>query len=281
MILVVGCGYLGSYVVKNALESTCERVIATVRDVNNAPEIQGVEFFRLDITSEDDIKALYEHTKNERLTVFYFSACHNIDFVFENPQEAEKINCRGLESFLEIMVNIDKLFFASTDCVYGENGDLPLLGENAPLMPVNEYGKQKIKAEKIVISKGFTVTRLPFMMGPSLLKKPHFYDRICSQLKNGEAVEMVDGLYRSVLTYDKTAKYLLELSKKDKLPPAINVCGDKGLSKYEIGCMIAEEIGADKSLVRRLTEEQGRKFFKDRRSSVSVMDNSLLKSLLA
>ncbi len=280
MILIVGCGFLGSYVAKNALKNTGEKVVATVRNLDNAPDIDNVDFFKLDITNKDDIKALYEYTKSEKLTVFYFAACHNIDFVFENPQEAEKINCQALKFFLDTMTNIEKLFFASTDCVYGENGEIPLLNENSPLNPVNEYGKQKIKAEKIVLAKGFTVTRLPFMMGPSLLKKPHFYDKICSQLKNDEEIEMVDGLYRSVLTYDMTAQYLLALSRKDKLPLVINVCGDRGLSKYEIGCKIADEIGANKCLIKKLTEQEGNKFFKDKRSSVSVMDNSLLKSLL-
>ncbi len=280
MILVVGCGFLGSYIAKNSLENTNESVVATVRDLSNSPHLEGVQFVKCDVTNKDDILRLYEQTKNEELTVFYLAACHNVDFVFENPEVAEKINCGSLEQFLSIMTNVKKLFFASTDCVYGENGDVPKLNENSPLMPVNEYGRQKIKAEKIVLSKGFVVTRLPFMMGPTLSDKPHFYDRICRQLNNNEKIEMIDGMARSVLSYDEVANYLIALSQKDMLPQIINVCGDEGLTKYEIGCRIAREIGADENLVERLSEEQGSKFFKDKRASVSVMDNSLLKALL-
>lgn len=280
MILIVGCGFLGSYIARNALQNKQEKVIATVRDLNNIPHIDGVQFVKCDVTNKDDVTRLYEQTHNEKLTVFYFAACHNVDFVYENPEVARRINCDALEQFLSVMNNIEKLFFASTDCVYGENGDIPKLDEKSPLMPVNEYGRQKIEAEKIVLTKGFVVTRLPFMLGPSLSDKPHFYDKICSQLKNHKKIEMIDGMRRSVLNYDEVSKYLLALSQKDKLPQIINVCGDEGFSKYEIGCLVAREIGADESLIEKISEEQGSKFFKDKRASVSVMDNSLLKTLL-
>jgi nucleoside-diphosphate-sugar epimerase len=116
------------------------------------------------------------------------------------------------------MTNVKKLFFASTDCVYGENGEIPLLKESSPLKPVNVYGQQKMEAENIVLSKGFTVTRLPFMFGPSMSSKNSFYDNLCKRLKNGEEIEMIDGMLRSALKYSETAELLVKLSKKDNLP---------------------------------------------------------------
>lgn len=280
MILVVGCGFLGSYIAKYAVENTDETVVATVRELNNTPHIDGVQFEKCDVTNTKDINALFEKTKQHNLTVFYLAACHNVDFVYENPDEARKVNCTALENFLDIMTNVKKLFFASTDCVYGENGNIPLLKESSPLKPVNVYGQQKMEAENIVLSKGFTVTRLPFMFGPSMSSKNSFYDSLCKRLKNGEEIEMIDGMLRSALKYSETAELLVKLSKKDNLPKTINVCGSESLSKYDVGCLIAQEIGAEVNLVKRISETEGSKFFKDTRASVSVMDNGLLKSLL-
>lgn len=280
MILVVGCGFLGSYIAKYAVENTDETVVATVRDLNNLPNIEGVQFLKCDVTNEDDIKNLYEKTKENDLTVFYLAACHNVDFVYENPQKARKVNVYALKNFLGTMTNVKKLFFASTDCAYGENGEIPLLKETSPLMPVNEYGHQKVEAEKEVLSKGFTVTRLPFMYGCSMSAKLSFYDNLCKRLEKDEKIEMIDGMYRSVLKYNEAAEFLFKLSEKDNLPQIINVCGSKSLSKYDVGCLIAQEIGADVNLVKRISEAEGSKFFKDKRASVSVMDNGLLKSLL-
>ena len=54
-------------------------------------------------------------------------------------------------------------YFASTDCVYGENDARhPRFTEDDALCPVNVYGAQKAEAEEIVRAHGFTVLRFPF-----------------------------------------------------------------------------------------------------------------------
>lgn len=277
MILIVGCGFLGSYLLEHISEHTDEKIVVTTCK-SERPALKGnYEHLKCDITDMNDLINLSEKCKGERLTVFYFAACHNVDYVYEYPEKAEEINIAGLERFFDIMPQIEKFFFASTDCVYGEGKNL---SENSALNPVNEYGIQKMEAEKIVVSKGFTVLRYPFMLGPSLTEKPHFYDAICSKLREGETVEMIDGMFRSVISYSQAAKFTFRLSLLENIPQIINVCSDKAISKYETACVLAERINAEKRNVKRIAEKDGEKFFKDRRASCTAMDNTLLKSLL-
>lgn len=282
MILIVGCGFLGSYLAKHISAVSDEKVLAAVRNTEKFLQLNNTEYVCCDVTNKQQIKMLAEKTKNERLTVFYFAACHNIDFVYRNPEKAREINITALDKFLNTFDNIEKLFFASTDCVYGENANVELLNEKSKLHPVSEYGRQKAEAEKIVAAKGFTSVRLPFMLGPSLFKnQPHFYDRIKADLQSGQSVEMIDGLYRSVLSYAQTARLLFQLSEySGALPDVINVCSDTGMSKYEMGCALAEHFGFSDKLIVKISEKEGEKFFADKRASSSVMDNSLLKSML-
>ena len=93
---------------------------------------------------------------------------------------------------------------------------------------------------------------------------------------------MIDGMVRSVLSYRQTAALLVQLSRlpAGSLPGILNVCGDEGLTKYEMGLGIAKRLGCDPALVKRITEEEGRKFFKDARAHSAVMDNTRLKRLL-
>ncbi len=282
MILIVGCGFIGSYLLKHAAAQTDEKILATVRSADNIPPFEGAEYIKCDITDTDDLNALADRCNGEPLTVFFFAACHNVDYVFENPDKAKKINIEALHSFFDIIPNIKKFFFASTDCVYGEGKDLKnKFTEASPLLPVNEYGRQKLEGEKIVLSKGFTVLRLPFMLGPSLTSKPHFYDRMCYSLTNGDKTEMIDGMKRSVLSYKQTAELIYSLSVlSDPLPQIINVSSDRELSKYEIGCIIAGNLGVSSDKVKSITEEEASRFFRDTRASTAAMDNSLLKSLL-
>ena len=282
MILIVGCGFLGSYLLEHITSRKEETVFATVRNIEKAPRISGAEYIECDVTKENDLVALAERCKNETLTVFYLAACHNIDYVYENPEDARKTNIDALKNFLRLVPNINKLFFASTDCVYGENDEGGgKFTETAPLAPVNEYGKQKAEAEATVTANGYTVLRLPFMLGPSLNSSPHFYDRICTSLKNNESVEMIDGMFRSVLSYSQVAEIMFTLSQTDgDLPPVINICSDDSLSKYEMGCILAQELNRPAELIKKISEAQGKKFFKDRRAHSAPMDNTLLKNLL-
>lgn len=282
MILIVGCGFLGSYLAKHISAVSDERVLAVVRNPGKVLQLNNTEYVCCDITKPQDLKVLAEKTADEKLTVYYFAACHNVDFVYRCPDEARKINITALQNFLNAFDNIEKLFFASTDCVYGENGKILLLDEKAELNPVSEYGRQKAEAEQIVVSKDFTVLRLPFMLGPSLFGgRPHFYDRIKASLQSGQSVEMIDGLYRNVMSYQQTAELLFVLSQYGgALPDVINVCSDKGMSKYEMGCRLAEHFGFSAELIVKISEKEGEKFFADKRASSSIMDNSLLKTML-
>lgn len=278
MILITGCGFLGSYIAEYAAAKTNEPILATVRDLKNVKPIDGVEYIRCDITDENDLISLKNKCGNEPLTVFYLSACHNIDFVYENPDYALSVNYDALLNFLNTLPHIRKLFFASTDCVYGDGKEK--FSEDSPLNPVNEYGRQKILAENLVRERGFTVFRYPFMLGKSLTSKPHFYDNIRKNLENGITTEMIDGMYRSVLSYRQAAKFTFELSLTENLPPTVNICSDWVLSKYDVGVILAENSGKASDLIKKISEAEGEKFFKDKRASCTAMDNILLKSLL-
>lgn len=280
MILIVGCGFLGTYLAKHISSSTNEKILATARSTAKVVPLKGVEYIECDITNRNDLLALKKAVGDEPLTVFWFAACHNIDYIFENREEAYRVNITALDAFLTELTNIEKFFFASTDCVYGENSsDGEKFTEGSALSPVNEYGRQKILAERLVLENGFTVLRYPFMLGKSLTDKKHFYDNICFNLENGLETEMIDGMYRNVLSYRQAAELTYELSQKNNLPEIINVCADRVLSKYEVGVVLAKNLGASASLIRKISFAEGQKFFKDKRADCAAMDNSLLKKL--
>ncbi|MBR1810089.1 MAG: NAD(P)-dependent oxidoreductase [Clostridia bacterium] len=284
MRLIVGSGFLGSALLKYTAANTDAPLLATVRDQAHMLPVSGVTWISCDITRHGDLQRLATACGGAPLTVFYFAACHNIDYIFEHPADAYRINIDALRDFLHTVPNIQTLFFASTDCVYGEQtADCPQFREETPLHPVNIYGRQKAEAEAIIRAYGFTAVRLPFMLGPSPFPdKPHFYDTIREKLENGEPIEMIDGMRRSVLSYRQAAALLFSLSllPRDRIPDVINLGGDQSYSKYEMGCALAKKFHAPTSLVKKITETQGEKFFKDQRASSAVMDNTLLKRLL-
>lgn len=280
----MGSGFLGSYILKNAKSYyKNEKIIGTYRASNRIPSLQEVEFHKCDVTSKEDLLKLRARCLDNNITVFYLAACHNIDYVFNNRDEAARINIDALKSFYDFMPKIDKLFFASTDCVYGESGELSKkFSEKDEPNPINAYGKQKAEAEKIVLAHNHCAVRLPFMFGPSLSNQQSFYDSVCQKLKNKEPVEMIDGMQRNAVSFSLASKLLLRLSclEKSTIPSIVNLCSDYTYKKYDIGIKIAEEIGADSKLIKKISEQDGKKFFTDKRASSIVMDNRLIKETL-
>ena len=285
MILILGCGFLGSYLLREFAADPAEPVLAASRTVpavcaGDPPNVRRV---RCDLTDERAVRALAAQTDGAPLTVFYLAANHSVDAIFRDPQGAARVNLDGLERFLSAVPHIRSLFYASTDCVYGENtAAVPRFPESAPRLPVNEYGRQKAAAEDIVLAHGFCVLRYGFMLGPSLTGRPHFYDRLRESLLRGETVEMIDGMRRSVLHYRTAAALTAALARvpADLLPRTVNLCGDLGYTKYELGLSLAAALGAPASLIRPIGEDEGKKFFADARASSAVMENALLKKTL-
>ena len=148
MILIFGCGILGRHLLR-ALADRNEPILAvTSQEILAAVTSEHVRRLACDVRSERDLARLASVCAGEPLTVFYFAAQHNIDAVFADPDAAREVNIVGLRRFLSCGLNVRRLFFASTDCVYGENDERhPRFAEDDPLLPVNEYGKQKAEAE--------------------------------------------------------------------------------------------------------------------------------------
>ena len=66
----------------------------------------------------------------------------------------------------------------------------------------------------------------------------------------------------------------------DNLPDILNIAGEDPLSKYELGVLYAESVGADTSLIVPV-ESFGTPPAEDaRRADSTVMSNSKLKKLL-
>lgn len=289
MYLVVGAnGYLGSYVIKAILSETNEKVVAVARNVDIVPDFDAmrVEWQACDITDFGKVDALNDFMMNkaDNYKVVYLAAYHNPDLVAKNPKIGWNVNITCLSYFLNKMEGIEKLFYPSSDSVYGDSIDGYRFCENDRLNPVNTYGRQKVIAETLVTGYGYNVVRYPFLIAPSLLKhKKHFYDVIVETIKKGQVMEMFSDSYRSSLDFGQAAELLIKVMEMENAicPPILNICGDVDLSKYDVGLMIADSIGVSRDYIRPISIHSSEESaFQTKRAASSLMDNSRLKKLL-
>ena len=201
----------------------------------------------------------------------------------ENPKLAWNINITALASFLNMTDGIERLFYVSSDSVYGESKDRYQFKEDDKLFPVNRYGIHKCCAEQLVTAYGYNVIRFPFLVGHSLIpERKHFYDTIVDSISHGKTVDMFYDSYRSTLDFDTATKLLLEVIKKPtaEVPQILNICGDEALSKYEIGVQMARILEVPLDLIRPISIYSDNNIFRVKRAASTLMDNSLLKRIL-
>lgn len=284
MYAVIGAnGYLGNYIIKSILELTDESIIGTARDISKLKDDDRVSWVKCDITIEKEFDQLVNMlSTHQNVKVVFLAAYHHPDKVAENPQLAWDINVTTLSKCINKLHFVDKLFYASTDSVYGDSIERHHFKESDLTNPVNIYGHNKAAAEAIVVNYSFNVVRYPFLIAPSLVEgKPHFYDRIVESLKAGNEVTMFSDSYRSSLNFKTAADLLIKLMQSEKtIPSILNICGDKDLSKYDIGLMIADGMGVSRELVKPITMETDSDIFKSARATSTLMDNTLVKNIL-
>lgn len=283
MYLIIGAsGFLGRYCLKNVLENTNEKIIATYSQ--KCPEFTNprVEWVSLDVCDTVALKDLAARVDNTT-KIIYLAAFHHPDKVEEFPELAWNINIVALANAVNLFHKAKCFYYSSTDTVYGEGSKNRKFVENDALNPVNLYGVHKALAEKICLAKGFNVVRFPFIFGTSLVEnRPHFFDKIKADLEQGKTVEMFSDSYRSTLSFNQCAYYLVSLIEKFGACPekVINIAGDDVMSKYDAALALADKYNLDKNLIKPISVNSLNGIFKAKRAASSVLDNGKLKSLL-
>ncbi|WP_298068269.1 NAD(P)-dependent oxidoreductase [uncultured Mailhella sp.] len=283
MYVVIGAnGFLGSYVIKNILEMTDEKILA-VRKSSPGKDTDRVKWVFGDISNPLFVEQLNkEHLDtSDSNKIVYLAAYHHPDLVEKNPKLAWDINVTALSRFINSVDKMEKFFYPSSDSVYGESEHGYRFKETDPLNPVNRYGHHKCAAESIVTEYGYNIVRYPFLIAPSLAPgKQHFYDTIVHTLGAGRQIEMFKDSMRSALDFDTAARLLIQLMENGPVPQKLNVCGDEDLSKYDIGIRIADKLRVSRDLVKPISVDNSAGIFEVKRASSTLMDNSLLKQTL-
>ena len=283
MYMIIGAsGFLGSYLVDELLESTDEKIVAVYHHQKGRQQNNRILWVRCDITNTNDIESLNKEFQSEKKKVVLLTACHNPDVVFEDPRFAWQLNIVALADLINKLDNVEGLIYSSTDSVYGNSINGYKYIESSTLNPINIYGKQKVLAEQVVTGYGYNVVRLPFMIGHSLaVGKEHFYDKIVNTLMSGKEMEMFADSYRSTLSFRQAARFIIRafdfIGNDLDFPKIINICSDEGMSKFELGKLVAEKLGVQEKLIKPIYLSESSVIFKTPRADSTIMDNTLMK----
>jgi len=168
-ILITGAtGFIGSNLVRVLLNKGYKNITCLVLPQDNIEPIKdfNVNIVYGDITNKD---SLYKVLKDIEVIIHLAAVVGSDDYEVNN-----KVNYIGTKNIIEVIeeleLNIDRFLFASSIAASGPSKKGEVKTEKDKEMPISEYGKSKLKAEKYLLNKkdkiALTIIRFPLVYGP-------------------------------------------------------------------------------------------------------------------
>ena len=208
----------------------------------------GVETRRVSLDSVDAVVADLEAIKPR--FVIHTAALANVDGCESDPVTARRINAELAGNVAGACERCGvQMVHISTDHLF--SGDVPLVDEDQPPDPVNEYARSKADAESLVLAanpSALVIRTDFFCWGP--LYRSSFSDTVIASLRAGREVLLFQDFFFTPLLAETVANATHDLLDLEATG-IINVAGDDRISKWDFGLMLAEEFGLDAGLLRK------------------------------
>jgi dTDP-4-dehydrorhamnose reductase len=209
-----------------------------------------VQVVRADLTDLEQVRGLLATVQPK--AVIHAAAVSQPADCEQNPMLSQALNVQL--SILIAQWCADRqipLVFTSTDLVFdGRNAPY---NENHPVSPLCVYSRHKAKAEQAVL-EGYPealVCRLPLMFGPAARPNANFTLQIIRAMQDGRSISLFTDEYRTPVDTPSAAAGILTLLGKAR--GVLHLGGRSRLSRYDMGLMIAEQLGADPEIIKPVT----------------------------
>jgi len=175
-------------------------------------------------------------------------ALTDVDFCEKNPELAFKTNVQYINHLTNICLdNQSKLIHISTDHL--SDGLNPCIKENHKLKPINQYGKTKLLAENLILSKinSPIILRTNFFGWGTKYRKS-FSDRIIENLSLNKKIYLFKDAFFSPISIRRLYEIILQLFRKNK-NGVFNISSNDRMSKYNFGLKVCDYFNLKKKLI--------------------------------
>ncbi len=149
VLITGGAGYIGSHMVRIALQRGFEVVVYDNLSRGNRDAVIGAPLEVGDLHDKKTLDAVF--TKHKPDAVMHFAALAYVGESVDEPGMYYHNNVSGTQALIDCMREhgVNKLVFSSTCATYGIPDSLPIT-EDTPQNPINPYGQSKLMVEQIL-----------------------------------------------------------------------------------------------------------------------------------
>lgn len=193
------------------------------------------------------------------------AAISSPDNVDQSPALAHLVNVESASRLASISAHIGARFIhVSTDMVF-DGSKSPYRSTDMP-NPLSEYGRQKLEAEKRVLSvtdENLAVLRITLLNGNSPLGRRSQHENILRSLVLGKKITLFEDEIRQPCSVENLSDVIVELIERPNLNGLFHWAGNEEISRYELGLRILKRFGINpENIVRgsiKNSENQGQR----------------------
>lgn len=205
----------------------------------------GRDLMRLDIRDAGAVERLISAGRYD--VVVCVAAEAHVDLCEREPQKTRAINVEGTRNVVDAAAKHgSQIVFTSSDYVF--DGTAGPYSEDDRTCPLNEYGRQKVDAERIVSSaEGHLILRISGVYGTDERRR-NFVCQVVDRLRSGQPVTAAMDQRLCPTWANPLAEAVAELLRLG-IGGLCNVVGPETLTRFEFARRIATGFGFDPNLV--------------------------------
>jgi dTDP-4-dehydrorhamnose reductase len=200
-----------------------------------------------DLTRPDHLSQLFRDVAPDAM--IHCAAVAQPDVCQAQPRESRPINVDVPAAIAQLCAAARIPYvFVSTDLVF--DGTRPPYGEEDSASPISVYGEQKVAAERQVRERhpGAMIVRLPLMFGDPGPAATSFIHPWVAALRSGKELALFVDEFRTPVGVRTAARGLLMALDVDG--GILHLGGRERVSRFDLGILLAETLGADMSLIK-------------------------------
>lgn len=215
--------------------------------LHNKPQGISGAWSRLDLTDHKAFKKYLQKILPD--AVIHAAAMARATVCHDNPEETETINVTVPTNLATwCAASGVPMAFTSTDLVF--DGQNPPYKETDPPNPLNEYGRQKARAEAAVLAQWpeALVHRLPLMVGLGPFAGDNFTAHMLQAIAGNQTVTLYEDEFRTPVDIWSAARGILQFIGCRK--GLLHLGGRKRVSRLDIGIMAARAMGVAPTMIK-------------------------------
>lgn len=248
-VLITGSnGFVGQKLMDQILQNRDMELIALSRGENRYPTTHGYAYVNGDVCDAQQMREVVLRYRPD--FILHTVAMAQVETCERDVDACARVNIEPVRLFIALAAEVPFQFIhLSTDFVF-DGVDGPYR-EMDVLNPLNEYGKSKAAAERLLQAStiNWTIVRTILVYGT-----PHDSERsnlmlwVKSSLEAGKSIKVVTDHYRMPTLVEDLVQALLVIMERRAIG-IYHISGEEGYSIHEIALAVARFWNLDASLI--------------------------------